>query len=93
MRDPLDKIPLPNATGKNGGSTGVSLEQQKSQLEHERQTQAQDIGHLGKLFGGKENAAPYLFAILFLSGLTFLAIIAYHEPSVRPDIGKGLFIF
>lgn len=64
---------------------------EESLLRHERQTQAQNIGRLGKIFGNKENAQGYLITILLLAFLILLAGLAYAEPSIRSDLAKGLF--
>ena len=60
-------------------------------LSHERQTQAQNIGPLGKIFGNKDNAQGYLITILLLAFLALLAGLAYAESSIRSDLAKGLF--
>ena len=64
---------------------------EESLLSHERQTQAQNIGRLGKIFGNKENAQGYLITILLLAFLALLSGLAYAESSIRPDLAKGLF--
>jgi len=68
-----------------------SKTREESLLSHERQTQAQNIGRLGKIFENKENAQGYLITILLLAFLALLSGLAYAEPSIRVDLAKGLF--
>lgn len=64
---------------------------EESLLSHQRQTQAQNIGRLGRIFGNKENAQGYLITILLLAFLVLLSGLAYAENSIRSDLAKGLF--
>lgn len=83
-RDDLERIPVEDPSNK-------AKTPEESLLNHQRQTQAQNIGRLGKIFGNKENAQGYLITILLLAFLILLSGLAYAETSIRSDLAKGLF--
>jgi hypothetical protein len=59
--------------------------------EHASRDKELEIGRIGEFFGSRDNAAVYLAASIILFALIGGTIVAYNDPTLRPDAMKALF--